>query len=175
MADGSPFKRTAAILSHPMKLLFICTHNRCRSILAEAITNHIAGGKISAVSAGSSPQGEVHPLSLKYLAEHQISIEGLRSKSWDEFENYDPDAIITLCDSAADESCPIWFGQSLQVHWGLSDPSKASVDEAEQRTFFNSTIELLSRRTRALLESGSPALRGEPLRVSLRQIADQIH
>ena len=106
-----------------MKLLFICTHNRCRSILAEAITNHVSDGRIVAVSAGSAPQGEVHPMSLKYLDEHGVSLEGLSSQSWDDYENFSPDAILTLCDSAAQESCPVWFDHSVQVHWGLSDPS----------------------------------------------------
>lgn len=163
-----------------MKLLFICTHNRCRSILAEAITNHIAGGKITAASAGSSPQGEVHPLSLKYLAESGISTEGLRSQSWNEFENFNPDAILTLCDSAAKESCPIWFGESIQAHWGLADPSrvdslKDSVGEVDQCALFNNTIDILSRRIKALIESEITSLAGEPLKNRLHQIAAQIH
>jgi len=111
-----------------MKLLFICTHNRCRSILAEAITNHLANGKII---------GEVHPLSLKFLAEHNISIENLRSQSWDAFEDFQPDVILTMCDSAAAEKCPVWFSKSGQVHWGLEDPSKKSGSEAELRESFN--------------------------------------
>jgi len=86
-----------------MKLLFICTHNRCRSILAEAITRHKAEGKIIAASAGSSPQGEVHPLSLRYLGEHGVSIDGLRSQSWDEFETFLPE----LSSSALGASRPV--------------------------------------------------------------------
>lgn len=158
-----------------MKLLFICTHNRCRSILAEAITNHVAGDQITAASAGSSPQGEVHPLSLKYLAERGISTVGLRSQSWDEFENFHPDAVLTLCDSAAKETCPVWFGESVQVHWGLADPSKSGFDEAGQDALFNKTIEILERRVRALLESDRSSFDHQSLELRLRQIAAQIH
>jgi arsenate reductase len=163
-----------------MKILFICTHNRCRSILAEAITNHIAGKKIVAVSAGSSPQSEVHPMTLKYLAEHKISIEGLKSKSSTQFENFKPDAIITLCDSAANEACPNWFGDSIQVHWGLVDPSKSMTsiisgdEQSDQRQRFNHTIGILERRIDGLLDSDIHLLKGERLRDALCQIADQI-
>ena len=128
-----------------MKLLFICTHNRCRSILAEAVSNHVGDGLIHAASAGSSPQGQVHPSSLLALQRHAISTAGLRSQSWDEFENYDADAIITLCDQAAAETCPVWFGDAPTVHWGLSDPSKSD-DDAE----FDKTIDILIRRIQAL-------------------------
>jgi len=158
-----------------MKLLFICTHNRCRSILAEAIVRHISDATIIAQSAGSSPRGEVHPLTLKYLNEHKISTDGLDSKSWDQFEDYNPDAILTLCDSAAKESCPVWFEQSVQVHWGLSDPSKEVVDESRQRALFDDTISILERRIRALLEADQASLAGDALPATLRQIAAQIH
>jgi len=162
-----------------MKLLFICTHNRCRSILAEAVTNHIAGAEIIAASAGSSPQGAVHPLSLKYLKEHDIPISGLRSQSWDDFERFRPDAIITLCDSAAKEVCPVWFDASVQVHWGLVDPSRsdslAEANESQQRDAFNNTIGILERRIKALIASNIGPDEGDALRDTLRQIAAQIH
>ena len=114
-----------------MKILYICTHNRCRSILSEAITNHFASDHIQAKSAGSQPAGEVHPLSLRYLNEAGISTEGLQSQSWDEFEDFKPDVVITVCDSAAGEACPVWFGQSIKMHWGLADPSKLEGTEEE--------------------------------------------
>ena len=109
-----------------MKLLFICTHNRCRSILAEAISNHLANGKIIARSAGSSPAGEVHPLSIQFLQEKGIATDHCQSQSCNDFADFEPDAVITLCDSAASEACPVWFGNAAQVHWGLRDPSKNS-------------------------------------------------
>ncbi len=163
-----------------MKLLFICTHNRCRSILAEAITNHVAGSEIKAASAGSSPQGEVHPLSLKYLTEHEIPTNGLSSQSWNDFDGFSPDAILTLCDSAAQEACPIWFGESVQIHWGLSDPSVVDAsagedNEESQRASFNRTISILENRIQALLESGVKASDSEALRTTLSQIATQIN
>ena len=130
-----------------MKLLFICTHNRCRSILAEAITNHVADGSISAASAGSSPQGEVHPSSLVALKRHSIDTNGLRSQSWSDFEDFKADAIITLCDQAASESCAVWFEEAVRVHWGLKDPSKSDNDDE-----FDKTIDVLSRRIAALKE-----------------------
>ncbi|WP_428239525.1 arsenate reductase ArsC [Gynuella sp.] len=134
-----------------MKILYICTHNRCRSILSEAITNHKAAGGIEARSAGSQPAGEVHPLSLRYLAEAGIPTADLRSQSWDEFEDFAPDVVITVCDSAAGEACPVWFGKSLKVHWGLEDPSKLSGSEAEIADAFRHTIQLISDRVDALL------------------------
>lgn len=133
-----------------MKILYICTHNRCRSILSEAISNHLAGDEIIARSAGSQPAGEVHPLSLKYLAEAGISTEGLISQSWDELESFEPDLVITVCDSAAGESCPVWFGKSLKVHWGLADPSKLEGGEEDIADAFRETIREISQRVEAL-------------------------
>ena len=134
-----------------MKILYICTHNRCRSILSEAITNHLSGDKIIAKSAGSQPAGEVHPLSLKYLQEAGVATAGLQSRSWDEFEAFAPDVVVTVCDSAAGESCPVWFGSSVKVHWGLSDPSKLEGSEAELASAFRQTIDEIGRRVEQLL------------------------
>ncbi len=133
-----------------MKILYICTHNRCRSILSEAITNAHATGIIQAKSAGSQPCGEVHPLSLKYLKEAGISTQGLTSQSWDEFEQFAPDLVITVCDSAAGETCPVWFGKSLKIHWGLIDPSKLSGTEEDIAEAFRQTIEIIKERVDAL-------------------------
>ena len=134
-----------------MKILYICTHNRCRSILSEAISNHFSSGKIEAKSAGSQPAGEVHPLSLKYLEENNIPTEGLQSQSWDEFEDFSPDLVVTVCDKAANEVCPVWFGKSTQVHWGLYDPSKIEGTEEEKAKAFNATIEEITERTQQLV------------------------
>jgi arsenate reductase len=133
-----------------MKVLYICTHNRCRSILSEAITNQFADGKIIAKSAGSQPVGEVHPLSIKYLQEAGISTDGLCSQSWDEFETFVADLVVTVCDSAAAEACPVWFGKSLKVHWGLSDPSKLQGSEAQIADAFRATIEQIKQRVQQL-------------------------
>jgi arsenate reductase len=135
-----------------MNVLYICTHNRCRSILSEAITNHFADGKIIAKSAGSQPLGEVHPLSIQYLQEAGIATEGLRSQSWDDFEQFAPDLVVTVCDSAAGETCPLWFGKSLKVHWGLADPSKLQGSQAQIAEAFRATIEQIKQRVEQLLK-----------------------
>ncbi len=133
-----------------MKILYICTHNRCRSILSEAITNSIAGDVINAKSAGSQPAGIVHPLSLKYLAQTRYSTDGLQSQSWDNFEDFHPDVVVTVCDSAAGESCPLYFGNSLKVHWGLTDPSKLQGSETQIADAFKATIEQIRKRVEQL-------------------------
>lgn len=135
-----------------MKILYICTHNRCRSILSEAVTNHQSDGLVEARSAGSQPVGEVHPLSLKYLAEAGISTEGLQSQSWDDFEDYQPDLVITVCDNAAGETCPLYFGKSLKMHWGLKDPSKLTGSEEEIKAAFNQTISIIQQRVAKIAE-----------------------
>ena len=152
-----------------MKILYICTHNRCRSVLCEAITNHIAGGHIVAKSAGSQPAGEVHPGSLQVLRNNGISTEGLASKSWDELESFAPDLVVTVCDSAAGESCPIWFGNSVKVHWGLEDPSKMESGEARDRAF-QQTVETIRRRVRTLMDRSVDSLKGDDLRHAMSEL-----
>tara|TARA_Y100001934_G_scaffold64472_1_gene79991 strand:+ start:2830 stop:3300 length:471 start_codon:yes stop_codon:yes gene_type:complete len=156
-----------------MKVLYICTHNRCRSILSEAITNHVAGDVITAKSAGSQPVGEVHPLSLKYLSEAGIPTEGLKSQSWDEFEAFAPDLVITVCDSAAGESCPVWFGKSVKVHWGLSDPSKLTGREEDIARAFNDTIAQISARVTDLKTIAEQPFTPDSLRASLAKLGAQ--
>ncbi len=134
-----------------MKILYICTHNRCRSILSEAITNHLSNGKITARSAGSAPSGQVHPLSLVYLEEAGVPTTGLRSQSWHEFEDFAPDLVITVCDSAAQEPCPLWFGTSMQLHWNLQDPSKIEGSEEQKAQAFRHCIEQIQQRVNTLL------------------------
>ncbi|WP_372782572.1 arsenate reductase ArsC [Litorivivens sp.] len=134
-----------------MKILYICTHNRCRSILSEAITNHLAQGRIQAYSAGSQPAAEVHPLTLKYLTERGIPTAGLTSQSWDDFADLQPDIVVTVCDNAANEACPVWFGDTVKVHWGLPDPSKLTGSESEMRASFTAVMETIAKRVNRLL------------------------
>ncbi len=141
-----------------MKILFICSHNRCRSILAEAITNHLGAERLVARSAGSSPAGAVHPLSLKYLREQNIATERLTSQGWDEYESWNPDAVITVCDKAAGETCPIWFGQAIRAHWGLRDPSAIDGSEDEVAAAFRDTIDTLRGRIGTLLQQSADIL-----------------
>jgi arsenate reductase len=146
-----------------MKLLFICTHNRCRSVLAEAVTNFYGKGILTAKSAGSQPAGEVHPLSLRFLKERGIPIDGLCSQSWDEHESWQPDVVITVCDSAAGETCPVWFGKSTRVHWGLADPSSLNGSDDEVSNAFHETIQTLRVRIQKLIEVGVQKASGDEL------------
>ncbi|WOX06265.1 arsenate reductase ArsC [Microbulbifer pacificus] len=155
-----------------MKILYICTHNRCRSILSEAITNHLGQGRIQAFSAGSQPSGEVHPLSLRYLKEKGIDTAGLRSQSWDAFAVDQPDIVVTVCDSAASETCPVWFGDTVKVHWGLPDPSKLDGSEEEVRDAFYAVMTTIERRVQRLLSLDLNDLSREALQEKLMNIAE---
>jgi arsenate reductase len=130
-------------------VLFLCTGNRARSILAEAILKHRGRPNFAAYSAGSRPQGAVHPVALRLLAEAGISTEGLRSKSWDEFARPEApkmDFVLTLCDSAAREACPAWPGQPMMAHWGVGDPGDAGDNAAELERIFREAFVTLDRR-----------------------------
>jgi len=134
-------------MSRPVNVLFLCTGNSARSIIAEALLNHEGGGRFRAFSAGSHPRGEVHPAALAVLAGAKIPVAGLRSKSWAEFaESGSPrlDLVITVCGNAAGETCPIWPGSPARAHWDLDDP--AAVDGEGQRAAFEQTLRLLRKR-----------------------------
>lgn len=152
-----------------MKILYICTHNRCRSILCEAITNLSAVPGMMAASAGSAPEGRVHPQALQYLREAGVPTTGLYSKSWHELEDFAPDLVITVCDAAANESCPVWFGKAIKVHWGLADPSRI-VGEAAQAQAFRTCIAEIKRRVAALRELAQQPYEGEMLRAALLRL-----
>ena len=156
-----------------MKILYICTHNRCRSILSEAITNHVAGDRIIAKSAGSQPAGVVHPLSIHYLKEANISVDGLQSQSWDEFEDFKPDVVVTVCDSAAGEACPVWFGNSVKVHWGLADPSKIEGSEEEKAEGFRACIAEITERVNKLIPIAEKNLTPAELKSELAKLGAQ--
>ena len=133
----------------PYNILFLCTGNSARSILAEAIMNRVGAGKFVAYSAGSMPKGEVHPQALKLLARLGHPIEGLRSKAWDEFAapGAPPlDFIVTVCDNAAGEVCPIWPGRPVRSHWGLPDPAAVEGTDTEVALAFADTYRMLSNR-----------------------------
>jgi arsenate reductase len=145
----------------PINVLFLCTHNSARSILAEATLNHIGKGRFKAFSAGSSPRDnqQPHPLALEILRSAGVSTEGLRSKSWDEFGQPDAphmDLVITVCDNAAGEVCPFWPGQPATAHWGYADPSEGDGTDAQKREAFRQTLHAIRRRL-DLLVSLPPA------------------
>lgn len=156
-----------------MKILYICTHNRCRSILSEAITNQIAGDVITAKSAGSQPAGVVHPLSLKYLKQTGYATDHLQSQSWDDFENFKPDLVVTVCDSAAGEACPLYFSTSLKVHWGLSDPSKIEGDETQIEQAFLDCIDEIEQRVQKLKNIAIQNLSKAELKLALAELGAQ--
>jgi arsenate reductase len=155
-----------------VKILFICTHNRCRSIIAEAVANHVGKGQLEARSAGSAPSGNVHPLSLQYLGEAGLDTTGLSSESWDEHEGWQPDVVITVCDQAANEPCPVWFGKALQVHWGLTDPSRIDGSEEEIATAFRNTIALLQSRLQRLRAANPDTLDKDTLTTVLNELGE---
>ncbi len=132
-------------------VLFLCTGNSCRSVMAEGLLNHWGGDRFRAVSAGSFPTGEVNPMSLKALAAHGLPTEGFRSKSWDEFAGQSIDIVITVCDAAAGESCPLFRGGPLKAHWGVPDPAHAKASPGEAQGVFNRVFGQLERRVRALV------------------------
>ena len=130
-------------------VLFLCTGNSARSILAEALLNSLGGAQFTAYSAGSDPAGQVNPLALKLLEQLKLPTEGLRSKSWRDFEGPAApvmDFVFTVCDQAAAEPCPIWPGQPMTAHWGLPDPAAVEGDEATRMRAFRDTAVALRRR-----------------------------
>ena len=133
----------------PYNVLFLCTHNSARSVIAECILNRIGQGKFKGYSAGSQPNGKVHPMALALLNKMNYDTSGLRSKSWEEFTG--PDApqlnfVFTVCDDAANEVCPVWPGQPMTAHWGVPDPSQATGNEAERAFVFADTYRMLNQR-----------------------------
>jgi len=135
--------------SRPLNVLFLCTHNSARSIIAEAVMNRLGLGKFKAYSAGSQPSGRVHPFALDLLRQLNYDTSTLRSKSWDEFAapGAPPlDFVFTVCDNAANETCPYWPGQPVSAHWGLPDPSAAAGSEPERRLAFADTHRMLYLR-----------------------------
>jgi arsenate reductase (thioredoxin) len=152
-------------------VLFLCTGNSARSILAESILTLDGGGRFKAYSAGSFPRGQVHPMALEVLEAYGFPHEGVRSKSWDEFAGADApqfDFIFTVCDSAAGETCPIWPGHPMTAHWGIEDP--AAVEGESQREAFVQALRYLRRRIELFLALPLSAIDQMTLAAKLREI-----
>src|SRR5215831_595123 len=138
----------------PTHVLFLCTGNSARSIMAEAILNHLSQGGCTVYSAGSHPKGSVHPLALETLQSMELPVDGLQSKSWEEFARPDApalDVIVTVCDDAAGEVCPIWPGTPMTAHWGVEDPAALHGTDADQRQKFHHVALMLRRRIELFL------------------------
>ncbi|MBA5869925.1 MAG: arsenate reductase ArsC [Nitrospira sp. CR2.1] len=134
-----------------MKVLVLCTGNSCRSVMAEALINNLGHGRYRAWSAGSHPTGQVHPQSIATLKRHGIDPGQPRSKSWNEFAGHPFDLVITVCDQAAGESCPLFQGTPKKLHWSTPDPAKATGSDADIQTAFDSAFRLLRQRVEGLV------------------------
>jgi arsenate reductase len=136
-------------MNQPIHVLFLCTGNSARSIMAEAILNRDGRGHFRAFSAGSQPKGHVHPYTLDLLRKLNFNLSGFRSKSWNQFSGPGTmplDFVITVCDNAAGEACPFWAGQPITAHWGVPDPAAVTGNEAEIRLAFADAFRMLSNR-----------------------------
>ena len=161
-----------------LNVLFLCTHNSARSILAEAILNHIGRGRFKGFSAGSSPLAnqQPNPLGLKVLHNAGISVEGLHSKSWDEFGTGNApkmDLVITVCDNAAGEVCPYWPGQPATAHWGYADPSAGDADDAHKLEAFRQTMMAMKRRLELLVNVPAAKLEKTRLQSTARDLSKE--
>ena len=158
------------------KILFLCTGNSARSILAESLLNTLGRGKFRGFSAGSFPKGQVHPMAIELLERMNLPTTGLRSKSWDEFATAAApplDFIVTVCDNAAGEVCPVWPGKPMTAHWGIADPAAVEGTDAEKAFAFRSALKELESRITRLLNLPIASLDGMKLQESLRAIGKQ--
>ena len=163
--------------TQPINVLFLCTHNSARSILAEALLNTIGKGRFKAFSAGSSPREnpQPNPLGLQVLQNAGIAIDGLHSKSWDVFAGPNApqmDLIITVCDNAAGEVCPVWPGHPATAHWSYPDPSEGDGSNAEKLEAFRKTLHAIKRRLELFCSLPDAKLEQALLQTSARQLAN---
>ena len=156
-------------------MLFLCTHNSARSILAEAHLNHVGKGRFTAYSAGSHPSGRVNPMTVEVLRRSGYAVDGLRSKDWEEFDlpnAPEMDFVITMCGSAAGEVCPVWPGQPMTAHWGFEDPSQAKGTEEERRRVFHKVFQQITARIQLFLSLPMEKLDALSLQQRLKDIGE---
>lgn len=154
-------------------VMFLCTGNSARSIIAESVLRKDGAGKFNAYSAGSRPKGEVNPFAIETLAGHHYPVEGLRSKSWDEFAVPGApqlDFVFTVCDNAAGEACPVWPGQPVTAHWGVEDPAAVEGTDAEKRVAFATTLRYMKLRIAAFAALPVESLERLSLTAKLHEI-----
>ncbi len=153
-------------------VLFLCTGNSCRSIMLEALLKHYGQGKYSSFSAGSFPTGTVHPLSLATLKRNNISPIGYESKSWDKFIGFNFDIVITVCDNAAGETCPIFLGSPVKAHWGTPDPASFQGTPEEIEAEFERVFRISELRVKEFIELPIDDLNREELIIKLNNIGN---
>lgn len=156
-------------------VLFLCTGNSARSIIAESVLRKLGGDHFRAFSAGSHPKGAVHPLALELLAGNGLSTDGLRSKPWDEFASADApklDFVFTVCDNAAGEVCPVWPGQPVTAHWGVPDPAEAPGNDEARRRAFSNACHMLTNRIRLFTSLPLERLDRAAMQSEVRRIGD---
>ena len=160
-----------------LNVLFLCTGNSARSIMAESILNHTAKDRFRGFSAGSFPSGEVNPLVLDFLEQQGISTEGARSKNWDEFaapnNETELDFVITVCDNAAGEVCPVWPGQPITAHWGVEDPAQFMEDTEKARKVVQDVFHVLNRRIQLFVNLPASSLDRLALSAAVSDIGKQ--
>lgn len=157
----------------PFNVLFLCTGNSARSIMAEAILNSLGRDRVRAFSAGSQPKGEVHPMALAQLRRANLPTEGYRSKSWSEFSTEEAprmDFVFTVCDNAANEACPTWPGQPMTAHWGIPDPAAVEGTDADKQSAFARAFMQLQTRISLFLALPMTSLDRMSLQQNLREI-----
>jgi arsenate reductase (thioredoxin) len=160
-------------MNRQYNVLFLCTGNSARSILAESLLNALGQGRFRAFSAGSFPKGQVHPMAIELLKRVHLPTEGFRSKSWDEFASSGAppiDFIFTVCDNAAGEVCPIWPGKPITAHWGIADPAAAQGTEAEKAFAFRKALKDLETRIKLFTSLPIDSLDAMTLQAKLREI-----
>lgn len=154
-------------------VLFLCTGNSARSILAESLLNQLGKGRFLAYSAGSHPAGRVNPFALELLTKNHFPVDALRSKSWDEFAQAGAprlDFVLTVCDNAAGEVCPVWPGQPMTAHWGIPDPAAVEGSDEQKRCAFVRAMEQLQRRISMFVSLPFATLDGMKLQQAVREI-----
>jgi arsenate reductase len=162
------------MMNTPLNVLFLCTGNSCRSIIGEALADHLGQGKLHGLSAGSMPTGKVNENALAVLSRHGVSVNNPSSKSMDDLEGEQIDLVITVCDAAAGESCPVWLGDTPKVHWGLEDPAHVTGSEETIRAAFETTFNELHARIEALAALDLAAINPLGLIASAQKIHREI-
>lgn len=153
-----------------LNVLVLCTGNSCRSVLGEALFNHLGKGRIQAYSAGSHPLGRINSNALATLARHGLPTEGYKSQSWDEFADQSIDIAVTVCDNAAGEVCPAYLNSAVRAHWGLPDPAHVTGTEAEIIAAFEKTYSALEKRIKEMLALPLEDLTDNELKILLNDI-----